>query len=75
MFDIEVGDHKACDGISRRDFIRVGSLSALGASRCPGQLKANGTAEASPGGKTAPKKRYRLHTSLDGRRAKPYRHV
>ena len=43
MFDIEVGDYKACDGISRRDFIRVGGLSALGLT-LPGLLKANAAA-------------------------------
>jgi hypothetical protein len=48
MFDIEVGDRRACDGISRRDFIRVGGLSALGLS-LPGLLKAN--AAPAPGKK------------------------
>jgi hypothetical protein len=30
MFDIEVGHHRDCDGVSRREFLRVGGLSALG---------------------------------------------
>jgi len=42
MFDIEVGGHTDCDGISRRDFIRVGGLSALGLT-LPGVLKAGAT--------------------------------
>jgi len=48
MFDIQVGESMACDGISRRDFIRVGGLSALGLS-LPGLLKAN--AATAPGKK------------------------
>ena len=30
MLDIDFGQHTDCDGISRRDFLRVGGLSALG---------------------------------------------
>ena len=40
MLDIEFGQHKDCDGVSRRDFLRVGGLSALGLT-LPGLLKAN----------------------------------
>ncbi len=40
MLDIEMGSHTDCDGISRRDFLRVGGLSALGLS-LPGLLRAN----------------------------------
>ncbi len=32
MFDIEMGKHLECDGVTRRDFLRVGSLAALGIS-------------------------------------------
>ena len=39
MFDIETGHHTDCDGISRREFIRVGALTAFGISM-PGLLAA-----------------------------------
>jgi hypothetical protein len=32
MFDLTHGSHRSCDGISRRDFVRVGALTALGLS-------------------------------------------
>src|SRR5579864_1668513 len=32
MFDIELGKHRDCEGITRRDFIRVGALTAFGLS-------------------------------------------
>ena len=47
MFDIEVGEKTDCDGISRRDFIRVGGLSALGLTM-PGILKANAMGPIKP---------------------------
>src|SRR5690242_4046472 len=40
MLDIDFGQHKECDGISRRDFLRVGGLSALGVT-LPGLLRAD----------------------------------
>jgi len=49
MFDLVHGSHRSCDGVSRRNFLRVGSLSALGLS-LPAFLKARAHA-ASPGGK------------------------
>src|SRR2546425_13272349 len=30
MFDLELGKHTDCDGITRRDFLRVGGITALG---------------------------------------------
>jgi uncharacterized protein (DUF1501 family) len=30
MFDINMGSHTDCDGVSRREFLRVGGLAALG---------------------------------------------
>ncbi|HLJ56656.1 MAG TPA: DUF1501 domain-containing protein [Chthonomonadaceae bacterium] len=45
MLDIETGQHTDCDGISRRDFLRVGGLSALGLT-LPGLLRAD--AQAAP---------------------------
>jgi hypothetical protein len=50
VFDIELGKHRDCDGITRRDFIRVGALTAFGLS-VPGllahadQVKAVGAAK------------------------------
>ena len=40
MLDIDFGQHTDCDGISRRDFLRVGGLSALGLT-LPGLLRAD----------------------------------
>lgn len=51
MFDIEAGGLRDCEGISRRDFIRVGGLSALGIS-LPGLLQSQSARAA-----TAPAKR------------------
>lgn len=39
MFEIELGKHKTCDGVTRRDFLSVGALSALGLTM-PGILEA-----------------------------------
>lgn len=39
MFEIELGRYRDCDGITRRDFIRVGALTAFGLSM-PGLLQA-----------------------------------
>ena len=39
MIDFELGQHTDCDGVSRRDFLRVGGLTALGLS-LPGMLQA-----------------------------------
>jgi hypothetical protein len=46
MFDLVQGSHRSCDGISRRGFLRVGSLSALGLT-LPAFLQAK--AAAGPG--------------------------
>jgi Protein of unknown function (DUF1501) len=40
MLDIEVGGQRDCEGIYRRDFLRVGGLAALGITM-PGLLEAN----------------------------------
>ncbi len=40
MFEIELGAYRDCDGLTRRDFIRVGSLAALGLT-LPGLLEAH----------------------------------
>src|SRR5690242_11678389 len=39
MLDIDTGQHTDCDGITRKDFLRVGGLSALGLT-LPGLLQA-----------------------------------
>ncbi len=44
MFDRETGSNRTCDGISRRNLLRVGSLSALGMS-LPGLLRAESAAK------------------------------
>ena len=43
MFDLVHGAHRSCDGISRRNFLRVGSLTALGLS-LPDLLRAKAEA-------------------------------
>jgi hypothetical protein len=50
MFDLVHGSNRSCDGISRRNFLRVGSLTALGLT-LPDLLraKAAGLAGSSPG--------------------------
>jgi hypothetical protein len=48
MFDLVQGSHRSCDGISRRNFLRVGSLSALGLS-LPGFLQARAAAATGAG--------------------------
>lgn len=49
MFDIKFDAHRTCDGVSRRDFLRVGALSAFGLSM-PGILEAQAqNAKAAPG--------------------------
>src|SRR5437588_12385435 len=45
MFDIDLGQHTDCDGVSRRDFLRVGGLTLLGLTM-PDLLRA---AKAAPG--------------------------
>src|ERR1051326_8717784 len=40
MFDIELGKHIDCEGITRRDLLRVGGLTALGLT-LPRPLKAH----------------------------------
>ena len=51
MFEIELGKHTDCDGLSRRDFLRVGALTAFGLSM-PGLLAAQAdTAKAATGAK------------------------
>lgn len=47
MFELTHGSHRSCDGVNRRDFLRVGSLTALGLS-LPALLKAKAAA-ATPG--------------------------
>jgi uncharacterized protein (DUF1501 family) len=39
MFEIELGRHRTCDGVTRRDFLRVGALSTFGLT-LPGLLAA-----------------------------------
>jgi uncharacterized protein (DUF1501 family) len=48
MLDIEFGQHRDCDGVTRRDFLRVGGLSALGLT-LPGLLRADTVAAAHNG--------------------------
>ncbi len=52
MLDIDAGDGKAkrCDGLSRRQFVRVGALSALGLS-LPDLLRMEAAQAAAPPGK------------------------
>jgi len=47
MFEIQMGGHRTCDGVSRRDFLRVGALSVLGLA-LPDFLRLQ--AEAAAGG-------------------------
>lgn len=44
MFDFDLATHTDCDGVTRRDFLRVGGLTALGLT-LPGMLQA---AKAAP---------------------------
>lgn len=44
MFEIELGKYRDCDGITRRDFIRVGALTTFGLTM-PGLLQAASAAE------------------------------
>src|SRR5579884_2746013 len=46
MFEIELGRYKDCDGVTRRDFLRVGALTAFGLT-LPGLFQAQ--ASAAPG--------------------------
>lgn len=48
MFDIETGNHKDCDGVTRRDFVRIGGLAALGLT-LPGLLEVAAHADTKPG--------------------------
>ncbi|MDE2125567.1 MAG: DUF1501 domain-containing protein [Armatimonadetes bacterium] len=48
MFDIELGRHIDCDGVSRRDFLRVGAISAFGLT-LPAVLQAGASAAPGPG--------------------------
>ncbi|HEX8199316.1 MAG TPA: DUF1501 domain-containing protein, partial [Isosphaeraceae bacterium] len=43
MIQLTTGSHRSCDGIRRRDFLRVGALSAFGLS-LPGLLRARAAA-------------------------------
>ena len=43
MFQLERGSNRECDGVTRRDVLRVGSLAALGLS-LPGFLRARALA-------------------------------
>ena len=51
MFDVPLGRNRLCDGVTRRDFIRVGGLAMLGLS-LPGLLAAEAQAEAARQGKS-----------------------
>lgn len=46
MFELPLGSHRSCDGIRRRDVLRVGALSALGLG-LPGFLQARARAAQS----------------------------
>src|SRR5438874_6352080 len=47
MLEVTMGGHKTCDGVSRRDFLRVGALSFLGLS-LPDFLRLQAAAAAAP---------------------------
>jgi hypothetical protein len=47
MIELAHGSHRSCDGVSRRSFLRVGSLTALGLS-LPEFLRARAQAAAGP---------------------------
>ena len=47
MFELSHGSHRSCDGVRRRDVLRVGALSALGLS-LPGFLRARAEAATGP---------------------------
>jgi len=51
MFDVPMGRTRLCDGVSRRDFLRVGGLAMLGLS-LPTLLAAEAQAEAKRQGKS-----------------------
>ena len=46
MIDFELGKHTDCDGVTRRDFLRVGGLTALGLT-LPGMLQASAASQNS----------------------------
>jgi hypothetical protein len=50
MFEFETGSSRSCDGVSRRSFLRVGALTALGLS-LPDWLRARAGAAASGSGR------------------------
>jgi len=56
MFDFVTGRAQSCDGVSRRDFLRVGGLAALGLS-LSGFLKLQHAAAVAAAG----------HYTIDGR--------
>src|SRR5215210_1638714 len=63
MFDIVFGKrHRRCDGVSRRDFLRVGALGAVGLT-LSGWLKARAT---TTGGQAAPRARSVILVYLGG---------
>src|SRR5207248_1608510 len=47
MLDITMGRHRTCDGVSRRDFLRVGALGFLGLA-LPDFLRLRAAAAAGP---------------------------
>lgn len=49
MFELNLGSNQSCDGVTRRDVLKVGSLSALGLG-LPEYLRAKARADASPVG-------------------------
>ena len=46
MFDLYGSKHRNCDGLNRRDFLRVGTLGALGGLALPDLLRARAAARA-----------------------------
>lgn len=54
MFDLKLGSNRSCDGITRRDALKVGSLAGLGLGlpdflRARAQAAASGAGSADPG--------------------------
>ena len=67
MFDIFLGRQRArCDGVSRRDFLRVGAVAGLGLT-LPRLLEAQAHAnESAPGSNAGPRARSVILVYLGG---------
>jgi hypothetical protein len=69
MLDLVTGSSRDCTGLSRRNFLRIGGLSALGLS-LPGFFRLQTLAAADATSNRSPEDR-QLHLHVDARRAQP----